>query len=91
MIIRIMLVLVSVVAALSIGALTNKWFIFILLLVFTGGIIIMVLYIANLAAGVKAHNSRSARRLFIISLLSFYFLTTARNTPQIDSILKLFT
>ena len=90
-IIRVILVLVSLIAALSIGALTNKWFIFILLLVFTGGIIIIVLYIANLAAGVKAHNSGFARSLFVVSLFSFYFLRASRNTPQIDSILKLFT
>lgn len=53
---------------------------------FTGGIIIIVLYIANLAAALKTRGERSSAILFALALLSLNL--TGRGTRIVDSLIK---
>lgn len=80
------LVLSSILAGLILGSIGEKWFIFIFFLIFTGGIIVIILYITNMAANQKIRNRDF---LFILIILAFLILPTRRQDKNISKVFTL--
>jgi hypothetical protein len=74
LLLRFFLVIVSVVRAFTVGLIVAKWFIFVLILVFSGGIIVITVYITNLAPSRK--RNRILLKLGLVTL-SLFFLPGA--------------
>lgn len=73
------LIFYSILAGTLLGSLVFSWLTYLLILVFLGGVIVLVVYMTTLAANEKLINPRGARRglvVFLLRVLSLYPLLT---------------
>lgn len=78
------LILYSILTGLLLGALVFSWLTYLLILVFLGGVMVLVVYITTLAANEKLIRIRGGGRLFIVfrsRLLGLSFLLAPSFAP----------